>query len=468
MIKKLYKELYKLLSLQIESQKTMKTPKFSIRKSIGQAQVYYSIYVAGQRLIGKTDVVVDTRYWKPTRVSKGEDPIWLDFTKAARLGKAKEATLNDRKLRDFITWYTECKFKDYEGNEIPIRLINDKEELRNEVEIYYGRRKREDGRTTLKDYFEEHIVYLEHEKKVKRSTIYYYKRTEGIMKEFCKVKKKPFSYETFTNKNILQLKQYLTETYGYKDNTWNLYLTCIKSVMGRSYDLEYHDVRQYRVAKPIEVKKFDIYLTEKEVQAIRDIDLTDKTDIAVRDYFVLMCRTGERVADVIGGKELAGDEKGKLKRVDVPGWSFKNIEEKGTLRIRMRAMKTGKSRYFSVTDETLEILERWSDINQLPHPYGFPNDRGMNITHYLLTSRIRKIAEKAGITDDIQGKPKYKWITPHTSRRTAVTLAYLDGMEIEDIRRKITLHKDDKTTLNYIKANNSEIESEMRERGDVA
>lgn len=451
----------------------MKKPNFRTRKSDGLAQVYYDIYMGKSgRLVGKTDVIIDTRYWNSPADVKADPslPHGIDLAKAQKLGKKKDAKDSDTALDDFVTWYQKGDPKKSNDPEYIIPIdIQGRDELAYEIDVYFKRivNDEADGPTPLSQYFKEHIVFLEEEKNVRYSTVYYYERLEKLMREFCKENKKQFKYETFANKNTMMFKQYLSRKRKYGQNTWNLYLTMLKSVMGRSYDLEYHDVRQYKVAKTKRVNHFDIYLTEDEVCAIRDLKLDNKKDRAARDWFILMCRTGERVTDVIGGTRIIGkDDNGKIVREILKPWDHSRIEEiDGVLQLKLSAHKTGKNRYFPVSDELKTILERYALVGQ---KYCFPSDNGIHITAYFLTNRIRKMADMVGINNDVKGKPKNLWIKPHTSRRTAVTLAYLSGMEIDEIRRKITLHKDDATTINYIMADNSAIEREMRKRGDVA
>ena len=189
--------------------------------------------------------------------------------------------------------------------------------------------------------------------------------------------------------------------------------------------------------KPTE-KSEQIYLNEKELKSIIDLDLSVNEQLEqARDLFIIGAYTGLRVSDFnILTKNNIHEHKGK--RV------FKITQQ-----------KTNEDLSIPIHPEVEKILKKrdGNPPNKMPH---------QKINDFLET-----IGEKAKINEIITTKitkggkittkmtAKNKMIKNHTARRSFCTNAYLSGMNTLDIMA-ISGHQSEKTFLNYIKVSNDE------------
>lgn len=236
----------------------------------------------------------------------------------------------------------------------------------------------------------------------------------------------------------------------YKQNTIGGHLKNIKAILRAAEEDGYNQFSQYRN------KSFkanfntpdEVYLTEEEVNSIRNLDLSgmperyDKT----RDLFLIGIWCGQRVSDYNGISKIDFHEESFL-QVDEATMTV-NKREITVLHIRQK--KTDNSVYIPVSSEIRPILEK----------YDYQPPR---LTEQVFNRDIKTLCEKAGITQMVQfvevvgGKkierelPKYQMVSSHTARRTFCTLAYLSGMLPIDIR-KISGHSSEKMLCKYIKA----------------
>jgi integrase len=197
--------------------------------------------------------------------------------------------------------------------------------------------------------------------------------------------------------------------------------------------------------KDIERKKFKvittevhpIYLTQKEVESIYNLDLSkDKTLDIARDIFLIGCYTGQRFSDYsrINSQHIKTVKGGKI--------------------IDLIQKKTGEQVLIPVRPELETILKKYDYIPPRTH-------------EQKANERIKLVCEKAKINEQIeieeikgglkvtQRKAKYELIKTHTARRTGATLMFLAGIPTISIM-KITGHKTEREFLKYIRVTKEE------------
>lgn len=214
----------------------------------------------------------------------------------------------------------------------------------------------------------------------------------------------------------------------------------LKNILQRAADEELHTTFEYkkRYFKITSEDVDSVYLTREELGAIAALNLSlDPELAAVRDVFLVGCYTGQRYSDY---SRIGPD----------------NIRTTGGRRfIELTQRKTGARVVIPVNDELDEILRRHK--NQLPRIH--END---------LNTHIKAIAQRAKIVTNveqtrtrgglkvIENKKKYKLISTHTARRTALTLWYLNGVNEIDLM-KLSGHASTKQLMDYIKATPDEV-----------
>lgn len=197
------------------------------------------------------------------------------------------------------------------------------------------------------------------------------------------------------------------------------------------------------IKKDNNVQEDCVALTKSEFDIISNFHFEDETLDKVRDIFCFQCHTGQRISDILAlcGKNLK-----------------EKINEKNNLTIIQK--KTGTKVEIPLLDDALKILEKYNYV--LP-----------SIHEKTINSKLKVIGEKCGFNDVItRGKKrggqqynneteKYKLLTSHSARRTFVTLALLNGIEVPIIM-KITGHKTMQAFESYIKLCNDETAEAFR------
>ncbi|MCC7466869.1 MAG: tyrosine-type recombinase/integrase [Saprospiraceae bacterium] len=178
-----------------------------------------------------------------------------------------------------------------------------------------------------------------------------------------------------------------------------------------------HDFYKHRDFKIPEIRVQNIYLEEYEVQALFNLDLTNRPELSkTRDWFILATQTALRYSDY--------DQFRKSNIVEVSrGYNFVYTPRK------TRTQNKGASVTVPLTDLALQIAERYGF--NMPKPV---SNQKMNLG-------LMKLATLAGIN---------KQISSHDARRTFATLAYKSGtMDIYSIMM-ITGHKTQKEFFKYL------------------
>jgi integrase len=278
-------------------------------------------------------------------------------------------------------------------------------------------------------------------KPISLRTILDYKTVLKHIRAFDKQEDYKVTFESINLDFYYAFKDYLeNEVNDYSLNTIGKYIKILKVFMNeateQSLTTNYAYKSKYFV-KPSE-RSIQIYLNEKELEKIIELDLTENTQLEqARDLFILASYTGLRYSDF-----------SRLTK--------ENIHiHKGVKVFRLHQGKTDGYLPIPIHPFVENILKR---RNGNP-PEKMPSQK---INDYLTI-----IGEKAELTKIIivnttkGGKkitkmiPQNKMIKNHTGRRSFCTNAYLSGMNTLDIMA-ISGHNSEKTFLNYIKVSKDE------------
>ncbi|MFD2200177.1 site-specific integrase [Shivajiella indica] len=185
--------------------------------------------------------------------------------------------------------------------------------------------------------------------------------------------------------------------------------------------------KQFKAPK---VPGFSIYLTEKEIEAIYNLDLSENKHLERdRDLFIVGCWTGLRFSDFtnIEPEDIEGDF------------------------IKIKTFKTETPVIIPIHRMVREILEK----NQYNLPRAISNQH--------LNKNLKEIAKRIDILDiniNVEGvrgglkfkerDKKYNHVVTHTARRSFATNVYKSGFPAISLM-KITGHNTEKSFLAYIK-----------------
>lgn len=209
---------------------------------------------------------------------------------------------------------------------------------------------------------------------------------------------------------------------GLIDSSANKYIVNLKTF------LEWADATGYEVDKSFKKIKLTgrdkdpISISEAELKAIENLQLTGGKDIA-RDYFLFECYTGQRISDII-----------RFNKNDFDGTRWTFYQRKGN---RIRNKRTTVL-FKGFCASGLRILEKYD--------YQMPPIAEQTMNDYL-----KEIGKEAGLTTqltivDWRGSERIetvveKWekLTSHIGRKTFITLALDSGMPVKQVSQLLNV-----------------------------
>ncbi len=277
------------------------------------------------------------------------------------------------------------------------------------------------------------------------NTLKIYKRSLGILLEFEKeIWHKKLKFEDIDSDFYLKWVQFARKNLYFSDNTINKHTGTIKFFMNEAAHFKLHNSFSYNTKRfsTNRTEVFTIYLTEKEIELIRNLDLSKEPNRRfVRDVFVIGCYTGLRFSDLYALQESDIDIENKLIHI-------RNI------------IKTQGSLEVPILPIVEEIFKKYKDETGLFLPPRITNQK----TNAYLKAVCERIPEfhkieafiykKGGKNIRYENK-KYELISTHTARRSFATNMYHKKIPAYAIMA-ITGHKSEKAFLSYIRTTKTE------------
>lgn len=408
---KFFLNLYNLFMFKIN--------KYLFNKNTVNTNVIFSIHDSGNRLKIGSKISVITSEW--------------DFN----LQKIKQNRRTSVKLNNRIeTVYTfiedECinHYNNYGFLKMPL--------LKKVINNYLNNNR--NSSIKLTDLIDDYIHDKNRIKKYSKATISTYTTIKKNIIEFEKYTNKVINLKEITLETLLDFKDYLYEEKGCIDNTIKGKFDHLKSFLyyagkKKLFDITILDDLKFGVYDSI-----NIALTENEVQRIHEYKFKDKKLEEVKYFFLVQIYTALRTSDL---KVLQKH----------------NIKEKT---IEIIALKTKSKCIIPISDKLLEIMNL-IDITTL-------NSRNWVKTY---NYNIKKVCKLVGLdemvtkttfkgNDNITKQyPKYNLISPHTGRRTFVTILMLRNVPASKIII-ITGHKSLESFYRYIKVNKDTATEDIR------
>lgn len=196
----------------------------------------------------------------------------------------------------------------------------------------------------------------------------------------------------------------------------------------------------FQVQEPVMIR-----LTEKELQAIADADLSDSRTLDnARNLFVLQCCLGVRFGDLRKIAAAPGDYvSGKV--------------------IRLVTQKNRKAITIPLLDAAQQLLERGSELKAISNPK--------------MNAFLKDVAKRAGLTESVivtefrgiervdKALEKWEAVTTHTAKRTFVTVMIARNISTEAIM-KVTGNS--RATIDrYIYLDDEDVQREMSKAADL-
>lgn len=273
-------------------------------------------------------------------------------------------------------------------------------------------------------------------KPLNEGTLKTYNNSKNFLVKYLEYKNiKDFYFED-VNENFYNDYIYYAKSKGYSRNYIGTNIQKLKTIIGYAYENKVHNNDEFKKRYFAKMNE-DInhpYLTEDELLAINNLKLDDDLENDVRDIFLIGSYTGLRVGDLT-----------RFLKSPVL------VNNKGKDFIHLKQSKTEGEVYIPINKTIKGVLKRRG--GEFP-PNIHPNK---------INKIIKIIARKAGIKEDFTLvrtvndkkikviKPKHKFISAHTARRSFCTNAYNAGMQPHQIM-VMSGHKSEKVFYNYIKS----------------
>lgn len=334
-------------------------------------------------------------------------------------------------------------------NQTDTSLIN-KDWLKAQIKEYYNPSTSDNLPNSLVKYMETYIDYKRNE--VKESTI----------KKCRVIKHLLIRFEAEHNKTLLindidthfkkRFEDYCTKN-GYAPNTIARNIRFIKTVCRHAQSNGLETSYQLDNIKTKYHKTETIYLTDSELEAIKNTDLEKEYLDNVRDWLLISCYTGQRVSDFMRfQKDWIRYEKNK-------SGEFKPL-------IEFTQVKTEKTMTIPLSLKVMEILNKRNG--------DFPR----TISDQKYNNYVKEVCKLAGINQVVEGSKKtetypgskiyrkesgsyQKWelVSSHIGRRSFATNNY--GNIPTSFLIYITGHNSEAMFLNYIGKSNKDIAMEL-------
>ncbi|MBN2215017.1 MAG: site-specific integrase [Bacteroidales bacterium] len=276
-----------------------------------------------------------------------------------------------------------------------------------------------------------------------------YNQTLTCLKDFAKDKNRRIDFDTIdpdfytdfikyleTPKVITDDKGKQIKKYGFRSNTIGKHIKNLKRILNEASTPEMN-VNKFTFYKRFKVQIVEIeaiYLSEKELQTMYELDLSDSPRLdRVRDLFLVGAWTGLRFSD------------------------FTNIQEKNIKGdfIHIATQKTGQKVVIPLHPVVKAIMEKYKDRYENSLPPAISNVK-MNAYLKDIGKKLDILKTPESITIIKAGQKihtkRMKWelLSTHTARRSFATNMYKAGVPTITIMA-ITGHRTEKAFLSYIK-----------------
>lgn len=264
-----------------------------------------------------------------------------------------------------------------------------------------------------------------------------YKTTYNKLKDFATRYHRKVDFANIDVEFHQNFSTYLTKEANLALNSIGNHFKHIKAVLNeakaKGYEVNPAFTSKYFRKPKVEVE--NIYLSDSELKAIESLDLSGNKRLdAVRDLFLIGCRTGQRYSDW-----------GAISRKDI---------DSGIIEITQQ--KTGKPVAIPVHPIVVRIFKKYD--GRLPKVM---SNQKMNAYIKEVAAMVPELQATESTTRtkggnvETQEQPRWKLVSTHTARRTFATLEYLAGTPSITIMA-ITGHTTEKAFLGYIKVTPTE------------
>lgn len=288
--------------------------------------------------------------------------------------------------------------------------------------------------------------------KIAHRTVQKYNIVFNHLKEFAEnQKRKTFFFQDIDINFYNLFVSFLTSAKEMKPNSVGKSIAVLKVFLNDAERLGFdvltaHKTRYFKVFSE-DVQK--VYLNEKELQIIQNLDLSKKPRLdKVRDLFLIGCWTGLRFSDF----------------TEISPNNIKTSEN-GAFYIELKQQKTGANVVIPCQSVVMDILNKYKHI--LPKPISNQrfNDYLKELCQLAEINQTIELTETKGGKKQTRICEKWELVKTHTARRSFATNLYKRGVQSKTIMQ-ITGHKTETSFYKYIVLDSSEHAEILRQSID--
>ena len=268
-----------------------------------------------------------------------------------------------------------------------------------------------------------------------RFTLAGYLKLKRLLEDYSNATRQPIDYPAFTLDFYNGFKVWLTDR-GLTLNYVGSLMKDLKLMLKQAHSdgLHTNTIFQHRDFKKFSEEVDSVYLTDTELTALYDLDLTKTPGLdKARDLFLIGCYTGLRFSDF---SQL---------RVE-------NIKDRILTR---KTLKTSERVSIPLNSKVLAILAKYDGTPPRPISNQRLNDHLKELCKRAeLTGRV-EVSRTRGGSNEVRYPEKWELVGTHTARRSFATNAYLAKVPPVQIM-KITGHRSEIMLLRYIKVSSEQ------------
>jgi integrase len=274
-------------------------------------------------------------------------------------------------------------------------------------------------------------------KPISQNTLRTYKTTYKHLNNFQLARKKLIEFDSIDLNFYDEFTRYLMADLNLSTNTVGKNIQVLKLVLNEATDRGLNKNLAYKSRKfvPVREKTESIYLSEDEIHALAELNLTGNKRLeSVRDLFLIGCHTGLRYSDysILDPSKIVD---GFIETVQIKTGEPVVIPIHATVQ-----------RIIAKYDGTLPASISNQKTNQFLKEVGKKLDCFQTSVTIAFTKGGKKVVETLR---------KWELLTTHTARRSFATNEYSEGTPTLTIMA-ITGHKTEKAFLRYIKLSRTE------------
>ena len=305
-------------------------------------------------------------------------------------------------------------------------------------ERYLGRNQKKHEKKTFTKHFDQYIKQLEEKVKVGDLSLGRFKKLKVLRRKVLAYMKHKFKTTDLMPQDmklnfIVGFEHFLKTSQNIGHNTASKYAKDLKQVMGYVIVEEDMPVNAFQTFKATYKKVKRKYLTEEELAAIENKEISIQRLDEVRDCFVFSCYTGYAFSDT---EALTKADIGK--GIDGSLWIFR---DRG---------KTDEVENVPLLPKAIEIIEKYRN-----HPYCKFHNKLLPVNSNIrYNAYLKELADICGIQ---------KKLTTHVARHTCATTVLLtNGVPIETAQEFLG-HSDIRTTQIYAKVVQKKLSTDIQE-----